>query len=271
MFLLQVPKNVNVKDFIGKKIPLGESGKIRLHPKEKLQFIPQENRQSSWQIISDSMVQSVLIERIIETKKRMKKFDPQNTKPLEKNLNVETITKQRHPIFSSSFNEDLAMVESAIERLDKIKKKKQKEKEEEPKKKKKKHTKETETGVLSWDEPKKKKKKHHEELQEVVSVNPDFGDELKLKKKKKKHQEEEVVVYPETPKKKKKKQDKELDFEVLSQETQKKAKKNKKTEQEESVKPKKKHKHTSEDEESDIDVDVFSILSEAKQKILGTS
>lgn len=319
-YLLKLPKDVDAKDLIGKTIPINKSAKIRLKNKGKLQTTPEENSSSTCQIFAPGLFHLGRIEGVINSKLKVKSHHEEILEPLEKNFAVDVNIKQRHPIFGSSFSEELAVDKAVGERLEnpvKIKKKKHKkeeideeEEEEEEvevvKKKKKKKDKEhqDEDGNLEFltvDEPQWRKKKKHHEKEEAVVVNDAGEEEPKKKKKKKKdkeeHQEEEEenLVFSavnnelqEKQKKKKKdreqhqKEDENLELYAINSESQdkekKKKKKKEKTEEEEPVKQKKKQKkhqeerhkkQQKEEEESDIDLDVFSILTEAKQKILG--
>lgn len=228
LYLLKLPKDIDAKDLIGKNIPINKTGKVRLNKKQKLEIKPKENSSSNCHIFAPNLFHLGHIEKVLHAKRYIK-VKQDVLEPTPNNFDVEQHVKERHPIFGSSFSEDLQMEKSVVDRL-----------ENSVKSKKKKHLKLEVTD-------------DNQSLQNCeLSAVDVCGEGMLKKKKKKKKEKEKEQTYLE---------------EVLDVYTEKKKKKKEKTNEvaEMPVKKKKKQK-----EDSDSDIDVISILSETKQKILGT-
>lgn len=242
LYLLKLPKDINPKDLYQKTIPVNENSKVRLRHKEKLEITVKENSLSNCQVLTPSSLHLGELKGILQGKRHFK-VKHAAIEPVIKNLDVEQKVKERHPIFGSSFNENLAVDDTVLDRLE---------------------------------NPLKVKKKKHKRSQDKDEDEP--AEELPVVPKKGRATIENPVEEKHKNKKKKRKDEIEDNskFFYFDVEGEREAKnKNEEKVDEKEVKKKKKKKKVKKEAEvteddSDNELDVFSILTETKQRILGS-
>lgn len=222
LYLLKLPNDVDPKNLIGKSIPVNTHSKIKLGHKEKLEMGPKEQTSSTYQLLAPWLFHMGQIEGVLYGKRHIR-VKSETAEPIIKNFEVERSVKERHPIFGSSFSEEMGMEEAVVERLEspeKIKKKKRK--------KELARAEEEEEDEIAWREQQLEdaRRKLISKGDSLLYNADDVEEPPKKKKKKKKKQveltedteteqmavfSEEVDVETSEPKKKKKKK-KEKDY-----------------------------------------------------------
>lgn len=184
-------------DLLGKTISLNGNSKVRLQNKEKLDISLKEENSNGCQVLAPLSYHIGQIEAILHGKRHVRR-KPEVLDPVVKSFDMEQDVKERHPIFGSSFTEEMEVDESVAEKLENPVKMKKKHKKDKEKLQEENETYQIDEFAIENDlgvvkKKKKKKKKEHDEIIEsnILTLDTDLEGAFKKKKKKKKEKRRE--------------------------------------------------------------------------------